>query len=240
MLVADALERNPLKMAKREVIGYIVRYIAPGVNHGHVREIDAFYDTDGEMVGEPTRIYQSEPGLEAPLIDPIDFVGGILADLVRAAGRALLRAMIETIEEKLLARGATPELAKLAALTVKELKAVRGGAVSAKPPLISADALNKPVPQIKLGMGPKRPLDRNERAGVMKILNVLERVRGGDGWAWAELVEHRLKQMQFDPWRRLGWNEIDVLAGNAGWANQMRVLVRWVKGEMEVKLMQMH
>jgi hypothetical protein len=37
-----------------------------------------------------------------------------------------------------------------------------------------------------------------------------------------------------------GWNEIDVLAGNPGAYNRIRVLVRVVKGDIEAKLMQMH
>jgi hypothetical protein len=89
-------------------------------------------------------------------------------------------------------------------------------------------------------MGPKLMLSREERTGVMKILNVLERVRNGDSWAWAELIPLRPRQMQFGTWAKLGWNEIDVLAGNPGAFNRIRVLVRVVKGDIEAKLMQVH
>jgi hypothetical protein len=63
-------------------------------------------------VGHEILIKRSdEPGLETPLIDPIDILAGYLADLVLAGAKAFLRSMARGIEEKLLARGATPELA---------------------------------------------------------------------------------------------------------------------------------
>jgi hypothetical protein len=46
--------------------------------------------------------------------------------------------------------------------------------------------------------------------------------------------------MQFGPWAKQGWIEIDVLAGNPGAFNRIRVLVRVVKGDIEAKLMQVH
>jgi hypothetical protein len=62
-------------------------------------------------------------------------------------------------------------------LTEAEFKAARGRGLSGKPPLLSAEELNKPVPQVKQGMGEKRRLNPRERAGVMKIIDVLDRIR---------------------------------------------------------------
>jgi len=50
----------------------------------------------------------------------------------------------------------------------------------------------------------------------------------------------RVKKMQFGPYAKGGWTEIDALAGNPGAYNQIRVLVRVVKGDFEVKLLQVH
>jgi len=221
MLVSDTSAQNgrPFwKSLRRVVMGYAVRLRENGAryNYGDVIGSDAFYDTDGNIVGEVKVTRKQEPPLETPLLDPIDFIGGALADIVRNGAKALLRGAMAGIEERLLARGADAELAKLATLTAEELKAIRGGALSAKPPLMSADVLNKPVPQIRAGMGEKLMLSREERQGVMKILNVLERVRNGDSWAWAELIPHRPKQLEFGTLAKQGWNEIDVLAGNPG------------------------
>jgi|GEM_PF-3802561 hypothetical protein len=242
MLMADPSGPSYLRSVKRVVIGYAVRLRENGAryNYGDVIGSDAFYDTDGKRVGEVKVTRKQEPPLETPLLDPIDFIGGALADIVRNGAKALLRGAMAGIEERLLARGADAELAKLATLTAEELKAVRGGALSAKPPLMSAEVLNKPVPQIRAGMGEKLMLSREERQGVMKILNVLERVRNGDSWAWAELIPHRPKQLEFGTLAKQGWSEIDLLAGNTGWNNRIRVLVRVVKGDIEAKLMQMH
>jgi hypothetical protein len=37
-----------------------------------------------------------------------------------------------------------------------------------------------------------------------------------------------------------GWGECDLLVGNPGGLNKMRMLVRVSKGDIEYKLMQMH
>lgn len=242
MLVRDASEQNVWKSLRRVVVGYAVRHRENSAryNYGDVIGTDAFYDTDGNRLGEVKVTRKQEPPLETPLLDPIDFIGGALADVVRNGAKALLRGAAAGLEERLLARGANAELAKLATLTEEELKAIRGGMPSLKPPLISADALNKAVPQIRDGMGPKLMLTREERSGVLQILNVLERVRNGDSWAWAELIPRRPRQLQFGTLAKQGWNEIDVLLGNPGALNRIRVLVRVVKGDIEAKLMQVH
>jgi hypothetical protein len=74
----------------------------------------------------------------------------------------------------------------------------------------------------------------------MKILNVLERVRNGESWAWVELIGLRIKRMEYGKWAEQGWFEIDVLPGNPGALNRVRLLIRWVPGDIEVKLRQVH
>jgi hypothetical protein len=62
-------------------------------------------------------------------------------------------------------------------LTDAEFAAARGSGPG-DGSLISADELNKFVPQEKLGMGEKKRLNPDERAGVMKIIDVLQKMRG--------------------------------------------------------------
>jgi len=99
---------------------------------------------------------------------------------------------------------------------------------------MSAEDLNKPVPQIRPGMGKRVWLTPDERTGARKIRDALERVRNGDSWAWAEFIPNRPKALKFGTWARDGWNEIDLLAKDAGGLNRMRMIVRVVKGENRV------
>jgi hypothetical protein len=154
----------------------------------------------------------------------------------RAAAKTVIT---ETIEKRLIARGASSELAELATLSEEEMSKIRGGAVSGKPPLMNADDLNKFVAQVREGMGDKLRLTTAERTGAREILGVLERVRNGDSWAWAELIPRRLKALA-GTLKKGGWAEVDLLANNPGGLNKMRMLIRVVKGDIEVKLMQMH
>ncbi len=127
-------------------------------------------------------------------------------------------------------------------LTAQELKVIRGGARSVKPPLISPAELNKPVPQIRDGMGEKLMLTREERIGVLQILNVLERFRAnpGDKSVWADIGNRVVKKMEHGKYAAEGWIEIYVLEGNPGWASRIRVIFRAVPGDIEAKLLQVH
>ena len=247
MLVSDPSERNYIKSIKHVVIGYAIRRRESKANYyyGDVIGTDAFYDTDGNRVGEVKVTLKQDPACTTPLLDPLDFIGGALADIIRNGPKALLRGAMAGAEERLLARGATGELAKLATLTTEELQAIRGGALSVKPPLISAAELNKPVQQIKAGMGARQMLTGDERSGVIKILNVLERVRANpaDEAPWADITNHMVKKMEFGNYAKEGWIEIYVLEKSkaaAYWANRMRAIFRAVKGDMEAKIVQMH
>jgi len=263
MLVMDASERNYLKSIKHVVIGYAIRRRENKENYhyGQIIGTDAFYDTNGNRVGEVKVTDKDDPGCYPDLLDPIDFISGGLAGIIRNGGKAAVRGAIAGAErgavvgaergaitgvgEGLLARGATGELAKLATLTTEELKAIRGGALSVKPPLISAAELNKPVQQIKAGMGARQMLTRDEKSGVIKILNVLERVRANpaDEAPWADITNHVVKKMEFGNYAKQGWIEIYVLEKSkaaASWANRMRVIFRVANGDMEAKIVQMH
>jgi len=248
MLVSDTSAQNgrPFwKSLRRVVMGYAVRLRENGAryNYGDVIGSDAFYDTDGNIVGEVKVTRKQEPPLESPLLDPIDFVGGALADIVRNGAKALLRGAMAGVEERLLARGATGEAANvIRTLTATELKVIRGGAASVKPPLLSAAELNKAVPQIKAGMGAKLMLGREERSGVMQILNVLERFRLNpkDESIWKDIGNRVIKKMEFGNYAKEGWIEIYVLEGNTGWNNRIRVIFRPVPGDIEAKLLQVH
>jgi hypothetical protein len=141
MPVSDASERNYIKSIKRAIIGYLVsrwQDAARAQFHGDVIGTDAFYDLDGNLVGEVKITYVTrnpEPSLETPLLDPIDFVAGPIADIVRAGAKAFLgsfRAAMLKVEERLLARGMTSEVAKIRVLTEEELSMVWGGG-TAKP-----------------------------------------------------------------------------------------------------------
>jgi hypothetical protein len=79
------------------------------------------------------------------------------------------------------ARVAAAGAAKFETLTVEQMKDICGGSPVAKPPVMSPADLNKPVPQIREGMGPKLMLSTSERTGVLRILNVLERLRLNPG-----------------------------------------------------------
>jgi hypothetical protein len=207
MLVSDPSKSNIVLSVKRVVIGYAVRIREKGAryNYGDVIGTDAFYDTDGKLIGEVKVTRKQEPPLETPLLDPIDFIGGALADIVRNGAKALLRGAMARVGERLLARGATGEAANvIRTLTAKELKVIRGGAASVKPPLLSAAELNKAVPQIRAGMGAKLMLNRDERSGVMQILNVLERLRANpkDLSPWQDLGDRVAKKMAYGTYAR--------------------------------------
>jgi hypothetical protein len=243
VITFDNSQHNALLAASYKPIGYSIRRRASSssVNYGDVIQTEGFYDKNGKLYGELRQSRKQEPPLEKPLLDPIDFVAGPLANIIRGAAKKLIGSVVAGIEERLLARGASSELAKLAAMTDEELSLIRGGAASSRPPRMSADALNKPVPQIKDGMGAKLMLSKAERDGAQQIARILERVRNGDSWAWAELIPgRRIQQLKFGKLAQQGWTEIDLLVGNPGAYNRMRMLVRVSNGDIDYKLMQVH
>jgi hypothetical protein len=182
--------------------------------------------------------YGSEPGLESE--DPLSYlmVATALLELATVGGRVVLRMVSQRAARKAAERAVAGEFETL---TLEELEKVWGGSPSARGPLMSAEELNLAVPQIREGMGPKLMLTDAERKGAREILNVLERIRANpnDKSLWSQIA-NRSKPMQFGRYAREGWTEIDLLAGNPGGVNRIRLIVRVAKGDLEAKLLQVH
>jgi len=105
-------------------------------------------------------------------------------------------------------------------------------------PLFTPEELNRPVPMRRGLTGNPRPLDSGERIGANKIQDVLRRFQEGDEAALRELSNFRAKPLKGD---LAGWTELDLLPGNPGGLNQMRILVRIdAGGKIEARLLQMH
>ncbi len=132
-------------------------------------------------------------------------------------------------------------------LSKEELEGIRGGAArpGGEPRPFTADELNKPIPKAKGQGGPKRRLEKNERLGVIEIVGVLERV-SQTAASTAQEIKNAIEAAL--PGRRVqelarelrGWTEIDVLRGNQGWNNTMRVIYRVQNDAWEIKLLEMH
>jgi hypothetical protein len=84
------------------VIGYVFsrRENPARLNYNDVRGTDAFIDTEGNVIGKVTVTRREEPGLVTPLVDPIDLIGGAVADIARLGARLAIRAAAEMIERR--------------------------------------------------------------------------------------------------------------------------------------------
>jgi len=203
-------------------------------------------DPDGRILA-CLNAYGSEPGLESE--DPLSYlaIGAAVVKLATVGGKVVFRMVSQRVArkaEELAAKQAAKRAAinEIRTVSREELKTVRGGAPSTKPPLLRGDALTKPVPQIRPGMGAKVVLSDAEQAGVRDIMNVLERYRLNpqDESILRQLGDRRVKAMRFGSYAKQGWKEIDVLPGNTGWNNTVRVIYRVVNGDVEAKLLQVH
>jgi len=92
-----------LKSMKRVIIGYAIRRRGnqDRFNYGDVISTEGFSDPDGNLIGQLTVTRKEEPGLETPLLDPIDFVGGALADIVRRGARMAIELAEEQVSRYL-------------------------------------------------------------------------------------------------------------------------------------------
>jgi hypothetical protein len=252
---ADAPPGVVFLNSKRVVIGYVVRHREKASRYafGDVIGTDRFCDIDGSTLGRISVTRRSEPGLETPLLDPIDFVGGALADFARLGAKALIRGITEGIEKKL-AGSAAEELEEIMAnrarstietLSGEQLDGISGGAARAGgEPKMTADQLNKMVPKANRTPGGRR-LDTNERLGAIKVIGALERVSQTSA-AGAEEIRAAIKREL--PSRRVqelsrelkGWTEIDLLEGNTGWNNTMRLLYKVKDDVWTLRLLDMH
>jgi hypothetical protein len=241
----EALER----LLDRGIEAYVERDYPDAGNWGPFAERNNIGPNHFTVLTDPEGLilacldaYGAEPGLESE--DPLSYlmVATALLDLVKVGGRVALRMISQRAARKAAERALAGEIETL---TLEELGTIRGGTPSASGPLMSAEELNKLVPQIREGMGVKRLLTDAERKGAREILGILERVRANpkDAESLLAQIANRSKKMQFGRYAQEGWTEIDLLAGNPGGLNQMRLLVRVAKGEslnFEVKLLQMH
>jgi hypothetical protein len=235
--INDRLRWNALPQAERDRLNMVI-------NHPEWRvKSNAMLDMTGAIVEE-------SQSLDVQMFQAL-VIGNIIAGAMGTPGSpagaeappSLLRAAGD-LGKRLLARGASPELAEFATLTEEELAKVRGGMAQMKTPRMTAADLNDFVAQEKPGMGPKMRLTTPERNAARQIVSVLERVRNGDSWAWAELIPgrgaDRMKMCKFGDLAKKGWAEIDLLENNPGAYNKMRMLVRRVPGDIDYKLIQMH
>ena len=122
-----------------------------------------------------------------------------------------------------------------------EADPVKTGSAAPAKPLLTPEDLNKSVPQRKGITGAKRRLEPPEREMAKRVLSILERVRKGDADAMNELVT----KLGLRPPKELtgdlsGWYEVDLLPGNPGGLNEMRLILRSKGGDFEVRLLQMH
>lgn len=98
--IISAIEpsQNILKSI-RTVVGYAVRRRENSgrFNYGDVIGTDGFYDVEGNLYGQVSLTRKQEPGLERPLIDPIDFIGGALSGVVVSGIKAIFARGAEEI-----------------------------------------------------------------------------------------------------------------------------------------------
>ena len=118
------------------------------------------------------------------------------------------------------------------------------------------ERLNDPVPHAErvksLEGRPRRTLTPEEKKGAKEILDAFDDYARGDQKAIDRLTSQRpprrRKKLTKEPY--IGWEEIDLLPNNPGYANEMRLVFRIVKepsaipsaigGKIEVQLLQMH
>jgi hypothetical protein len=82
----------------RVVIGYVFRrreYNSARFDYNDVIGTDAFLDTEGNVIGKLRVTRRQEAALATPLVDPIDFVGGALADVVRLGAKLAMELAAE-------------------------------------------------------------------------------------------------------------------------------------------------
>ena len=237
--------------AIRLVVGYFVRHRenASRFAYGDVIGTDIFCDIDGNILRRVSETCKSEPGLETPWIDPIDLLGALPADLAKLGAKSFFRAIASLLE-----KDAAVDLAEMAGkrtgkffevLSSEDLKEIWGG-MPARPgfePKIRADQLDKPIKN-RLGV-PTRVLEGEERKGVIAVVGALERVSRTSASTAEEIMlavqrevgDRRVKDLLG---KLKGWTEVDVLKGNPGGSNTMRVLYKVKNDEWSVRLLDMH
>jgi hypothetical protein len=100
MLANDAFRSGLAHMFV--VIGYVYsrRENSTKLNYNDVSGIDSFIDTEGTAIGRVRVSRREEPGLETPFLDPIDFIGGAIADIARLGARLAIEAAADMLERR--------------------------------------------------------------------------------------------------------------------------------------------
>src|SRR5260370_36593957 len=70
---------------------------AVGFNYDDVIGTDASCNTDGNVIGRLRVTRRQEPGLVTPLVDPIDFLGAAIADIVRLGAKLAMDLAAERV-----------------------------------------------------------------------------------------------------------------------------------------------
>jgi hypothetical protein len=107
---------------------------------------------------------------------------------------------------------------------VKQPNVQPGGAPSATPTLIRPEELNKPISQGKGVTAPKRQLTAEERRTANDILDALQDVNRGNAAAMDRVS--RLRPHEHTSGEFAGWWSVDLLPGNPGALNVMRIFFR--------------
>ncbi len=99
MQASDPTQRNYMKSMTWVVIGYIFRRRENAVrfNYDDVIGTDAFCNTEGNVIGRLRVTRRQEPELVTPLVDPIDFLGAAIADIVRLGAKLAMDLAAERV-----------------------------------------------------------------------------------------------------------------------------------------------
>lgn len=98
--------------------------------------------------------------------------------------------------------------------------------------------LNEIIPRESGIVEKGRRLTDKERKGANVILGAFEDAVRGDAKALYRLAPYRMKDLERPPY--IGWKEIDLLEGNPGGLNQMRIIFRIGQNKIEAMVRQMH
>lgn len=129
MLASDPTQRNYMKLT-RVVIGYVFRRRENSAkfSYNDVIGTDAFLDTEGNVIGQLRVTRRQEPALETPLLDPIDFIGGAVADIVRLGARLAMELAAERAALYLAKWGARETAEVVGTEIVGAMSGPKGGA----------------------------------------------------------------------------------------------------------------
>ncbi len=95
-----------------------------------------------------------------------------------------------------------------------------------------------PIQQLESARGQRRSLTRAERQGAEEVLSDLAAARRGDKQSQTRIESRR--PHVYESGEMAGWTSLDVLMGNPGALNQMRIFYRSVPNGIEWRIRQVH